>query len=218
MSSFIRLIKITKKKAIYQNSSSGKWLSLKKSLIVPKLYNTYNVVMEKDKKIATELISMMKKDQAMRKKWAESGFDSNKYDSKVDETNEKRIKEITDKTGWPAISAVGKEASTAAWLLVQHAGNNPSFQKTILQKMKKLPKKEVDQKQIAKLEDRIRLLEGKKQLYGTSFNINLKTKKLTVGPIYDIKNIDKRRKKLGLDSFEAHKKRAIESYQKFQKE
>ncbi len=173
---------------------------------------------ENNKKITTELISMMKKDQAMRKIWAESGFNSDKYDSRIDEINEKRMKEIVDKIGWPTISMVGKEASTAAWLLVQHAGDNPSFQKMILQKMKRLPKKEVDQKQIAKLEDRIRLLEGKKQLYGTSFNIDLKTKKLIIDPIYDIKNIDKRRKKLGLDSFEAHKKRAFESYKEFQLE
>lgn len=160
----------------------------------------------------------MKKDQAMRKKWAESGFNSDKYDPEIDEINEKRIKEIVDEIGWPTISMVGEEASTAAWLLVQHAGGNPSLQKKILQKMKRLPKKEVDQKQIAKLEDRIRLLEGKKQLYGTSFNIDLKTKKLTVDPIYDIKNIDKRRKKFGLDSFEAHKKRAFKSYSELQKE
>ena len=173
---------------------------------------------DKYKKIKKELLSMMEKDQKMRKKWAESGFDADKYDSKIDEVNKKRIKEIVDDIGWPKINAVGEEASTAAWLLVQHAGSNPSFQKMILQKMKQLPKKEVDQKQIAKLEDRIRLLEGKKQLYGTSFNIDLKTKKLTVDPIYDIKNIDKRRKKLGLDSFEAHKKRAFESYKEFQEE
>lgn len=174
--------------------------------------------MKKNKKIATELISMMEKDQAMRKRWAESGFDSAKYDSKVDAVNEKRVKEIVDKIGWPAISFIGEEASTATWLLVQHAGDNPSFQKMMLQKMKQLPKNEVDQKQIAKLEDRIRLLEGKKQLYGTSFTIDLKTKKLLVDPIYDVKNINKRRKKLDLDNFEAHKKRAFESYAKFQKQ
>ena len=84
--------------------------------------------------------------------------------------------------------------------------------------MKRLPKKEIDPRHIAKLEDRVRILEGKKQLYGTSFTIDLKTNKLTVDPIHDIKNIDKRRKKLGLDSFEAHKKRTLESFKKFKKE
>ncbi len=65
---------------------------------------------ENNKKITTELISMMKKDQAMRKIWAESGFNSDKYDSRIDEINEKRMKEIVDKIGWPTISMVGKEA------------------------------------------------------------------------------------------------------------
>ncbi len=167
--------------------------------------------------VASKLISMVKKDQEMRKKWANSGFDENKYDSSIDKKNEQQLKKIVDKIGWPTITTVGEEASTAAWLLIQHLGHNSSFQKMMLKKMKKLALKDIDQKQIAKLEDRILLLEGKPQLYGTSFNINLETKKLTVDPIYDIKNIDKRRKKMGLDSFKAHKKRAFEGYKKYQK-
>lgn len=97
--------------------------------------------MQKYEKIAKKLIEMAKKDQEMRKIWAESGFKPEKYRPEIDRVNEKKIREIVKEVGWPTISTVGKDASTAAWLLVQHAGENPSFQKTILQKMKRLPKK-----------------------------------------------------------------------------
>jgi len=106
-------------------------------------------------KFATDLISMAKKDQKMRKKWADSGFNPSKYDSTIDKANEKNIEKIVSEIGWPSINKVGKKASADAWLLVQHVGENLIFQKKMLAKMKQLPQKEVDQKQIAKLEDRI---------------------------------------------------------------
>lgn len=165
--------------------------------------------------ITKKIISLTEKDQKMRKKWAESGFDFSNYDPKLDIKNKKVVEAIVSSIGWPTSSMIGKEASDCLWVLIQHAGFDISFQKRMLGLMKNVLRGEINQKHIAKLEDRILIAEGKHQLYGTSFKIDLKTKNLTVDPIYDIKNINKRRSKMGMDSFEAQKKRAFEGYKKF---
>jgi len=165
--------------------------------------------------IAKKIISLTEKDQKMRKKWAESGFNHSKYDSTVDIENKEKIEALINEVGWPTASMIGGKASDCLWVLIQHAGFDILFQKKMLALMKNVPRGEIDQKHIAKLEDRILIAEGKPQIYGTSFKIDLKTKKLSVDPIEDIENIDKRRLKMGMDSFEAQKKRAFDGYKKF---
>ncbi len=72
--------------------------------------------------------------------------------------------------GWPTRSAVGDEASSAAWLLVQHADGNPAFQLTALRLMAPLaPKGEIDPRNFAMLTDRIELKFSGRQRYGTQW-------------------------------------------------
>jgi translation initiation factor 6 (eIF-6) len=93
---------------------------------------------------------------------------------------------------------VGKEASHLAWLIVQHADHDVEFQEKCLKLMKqKLKEKKIDPIEVAYLTDRVRVNKGKKQIYGTQFYLN-KNGKLIPRPIYDKKNLDKRRKKLDL--------------------
>lgn len=163
-------------------------------------------------KISKLLASLVQKDQEMRRRWFESGFSADTYDKTIDEENETQLQKIVGEVGgWLKLSVFGKEAVDNAWVLVQHSPNTP-FRKEMLAKMKELPDGEVEKKRIAQIEDRIRVSEGKPQLYGTSFKIDLKTKELSYDPIEDIENVNARRASMEMDTFEEHLQRAHDSY------
>lgn len=114
----------------------------------------------------------------------------------VDRRNTQWLKNVVKRYGWPSISLVGKEGSTEAWLLVQHADLDPGFQRRCLELMAKLPEGEISKTDFAYLTDRVLLAEGKKQLYGTQFI--WVDGKFKPNPIEDEANVDKRRKAIGL--------------------
>lgn len=68
----------------------------------------------------------------------------------------------------------------------------------------KLKKELVDSRDVAYLIDRIRVNKGKKQMYGTQFFVN-KNGKFVPRPIYNKKDLNKRRKDVGLGSFASYK-------------
>ncbi|MEX2405044.1 MAG: DUF6624 domain-containing protein [Candidatus Paceibacterota bacterium] len=150
-------------------------------------------------------------DQNMRRVWSEHDFSLDHYDAQIDKQSESLVEKVLEKIGWPKQSQYGKNTPEELWVLVQHL-QDIEIQKRALKEMRKLLPDEIDPKLIAKTTDRILIREGKKQLYGTSFNINLEDNTLSVDPIEDSKNINKRRKELGLDTFEEQKKRAFDSF------
>jgi hypothetical protein len=139
--------------------------------------------------IAAEMIAMSERDQAMRK--------SGQWDANVDVENTRRMQEIVEEIGWPTISKVGEHASHMAWLLVQHADHDRAFQKKCLELMRALPADEVQPSNIAYLEDRVRVGEGRPQLYGTQFYAD-EHGQFGPSPIEDPENVDQRRASVGL--------------------
>lgn len=82
----------------------------------------------------------------------------------MDARHTSRMKEIVAAYGWPGYSIVGKDASSAAWLLVQHADSDPEFQRRILTLIEPLVKSgEVKASHYAYLWDRTH----EPQRYGT---------------------------------------------------
>lgn len=128
--------------------------------------------------------------------------DDAKWDASLDRLHTKALQELVTAFGWPTISRVGADASVAAWLLVQHADENLAFQKLCLQLMKSEPLTEVQQWNIALLEDRILVSEGKLQIYGSQFHKDKSTGKMIPWPIADAAQLDSRRKQVGLRPFE----------------
>jgi len=107
------------------------------------------------------------------------------------------MKKIITKYGWPTISKVGELASNEAWLLVQHCDHDIKFQKSCLKILKKeVGAGEVSIKNVAYLDDRVRMNSGKPQLYGTQIIRNIKN----VRPyrILNPEKVDERRKRIGL--------------------
>ena len=126
------------------------------------------------------------------------------------ENNKNELKSIVEEIGWPTISKVGEKASSYAFLIVQHC-HDLDFKKHCLSLMKKENNSEVSKSKIALLTDRILVDEGKPQIYGTQFkNVNnIPTKPY---PIRDRKNVDVRRKEMGLEPLEIYAKDIKECY------
>jgi len=139
-----------------------------------------------------EIIDMAKKDREMRLQYSETG----KLDEQLDKSNTEKLKEIVSQIGWPTISKVGVDASYEAWLLIQHSPDI-DFQKQCLELMKQEKDGEIDKENIAYLEDRIRVREGKKQIYGTQY-IRENGKRVLL-PIEDPQKADHLRREMGID-------------------
>ncbi len=147
--------------------------------------------------IAGELDVMAQADQAMR-----TGIHEGKLGNpKIDEQNTKRMKEIVAEIGWPTISKVGKTASYNAWVLVQHADHDVPFQAYCLQLLKEAPPYDIDPENLAYLEDRVRVNQGRPQLYGTQFD-QIDNQHVPY-PIEDIYDVDARRAAFGMKSLQA---------------
>lgn len=163
---------------------------------------------EKFRAIIADLKSMVEVDQAMRNRCTDN---PDEWDETVDHRNTKRLKAIVDEIGWPSISKVGHDGSSNAWLLIQHADHDPDFQKICLKLMKSEPEGEVSKQNIAYLEDRIAVGEGRPQIYGTQFHQDADGQ-LEPQPIEDVGKVDERRKDMGLETLDEYKKHMQEIY------
>lgn len=150
--------------------------------------------------LARKILKMFNTDQKARF----SDTDPKKI-KQIDINNTKRLKEIIDKQGYPTIDKIGVEASDALWLLIQHADLDRGFQIKCLELMKKIPDGGIKKKNIAYLEDRVRVGTGQPQLYGTQF-YRREDGKLVLRDIEDIENVDQRRSEMDLDTLEEYKK------------
>jgi hypothetical protein len=119
-----------------------------------------------------------------------------------DLANQQALKALLPPEGWFRVSIYGKDAARAAFLIVQHAVNNPALMRTVLAKMTVLlPLKEVDGEDYALLYDRVALIGHKPQRYGSQVRcVNGK-----VGPddLEDPAHVDARRNAVGMKETEA---------------
>ena len=87
---------------------------------------------------------------------------------RVHNENADQLELMIEQHGWPTELEVGKEASHAAWLIVQHAISKSDFQIKIFNILK--ANKHCDEIKLAHLEDRINIFQGKPQRFGTQFD------------------------------------------------
>ena len=160
------------------------------------------------KAIADEILKMSEADQKMRM--------SGQWDSSIDVANTQRMKELVEQIGWPTRSKVGKHASEMAWLLVQHADHDRAFQQTCLSLMKAQAAGEVSPANMAYLEDRVRVGEGRPQVYGTQFYAD-EAGNIGPRPIEDPDHVDERRKAVGLQPLSAYAREVEQFYQEHPK-
>ena len=150
-----------------------------------------------DAALRRELLAMCEVDQKVR-----HGFGSRMSAETVarmqavDARHVSRMKAIVAKHGWPGRSLVGDDGSHAAWLLVQHADH--AFMAQCLPLMKRaVAAGQAFGKDYLYLLDRVRMQEGKPQIYGTQFTIAADGR-LVLHPIEDAEHVDERRRMVGL--------------------
>jgi hypothetical protein len=125
--------------------------------------------------------------------------------NKADSTNLSEIEFVINKYGWPSPKQVGYKANQTIFLVIQHA--NIAAQKEYLPIMRKAVKeKKALPKDLALLEDRVAMRDGKKQIYGSQIGIDKESKTYYLYPVIDVDNIDTRRAEVGLGSIASYLK------------
>jgi Family of unknown function (DUF6624)/PQQ-like domain len=159
-------------------------------------------MMEEDQKFRTRLDEVEKKYGPNSKELAALW----KEQAEIDNRLLKRLEEIIGQYGWPGRSLVGADASLAAFLIIQHA--DYEYQKKYFPLIKEAMKKgEIRPQDVALLEDRILMREGKKQIYGSQLTRNDATGKYELWPVEDEENLDNRRASVGLEPIAEYLKR-----------
>lgn len=115
----------------------------------------------------------------------------------TDRRNTKWLARAVRRHGWPGVAAVGAEAAHAAWLLAQHADRRPHLQRTFLEALRgAVAAGDADRKDLAYLEDRVRVNAGRPQLYGTQYGMAGGV--FGPRPIEDPDRLEERRAEAGL--------------------
>ncbi len=116
-----------------------------------------------------------------------------------------KVEDIIKNYGWLGKNRIGEKANQTLWLVIQHAELETQ------EKYLPLLKKSVDDGEsqgwhYAFLKDRILMRNNKKQIYGTQAKWNKDSLRMEIYQIEDIKNVNNRRKKLGLETVEEYAK------------
>lgn len=168
-----------------------------------------------NEQLRAELEQMFEADQVVRKEAMEivqeHGPSSPQYEEirkrgqKLDRRHTARLIEIVEEHGWPGRSLVGEGACQGAFLVLQHA--DLETQKKYLPLLREATEAgEVKSTALPLLEDRVRILEGKKQIYGSQVSRHADGR-VELWPIEDEARVDERRASVGLEPLAAYLQR-----------
>jgi hypothetical protein len=152
--------------------------------------------------VKTELLQILKDDQEPKEAF-HAIQDQHKKDSikeigvELEKKNLVKVKAILKKYGWLGSEQVGREANSALFLVIQHA--DIATQEEYLPLMRKaVAEGKAYSTQLALLEDRVALRQGKRQIYGSQIGQDEKTGESYVLPLADPEHVDQRRRSVGL--------------------
>jgi hypothetical protein len=156
----------------------------------------------RNEELRRELLAMVARDRHVRANLIRRGVLHGGYHQEmaaVHVQNATRLKEILPEHGWPVAALVGDDGAEAAWLIVQHAIGDPPFQRQCLRLLQDAAESGgVPLWQAAMLEDRIRMFEGRPQIYGTQLETDSDG---SVRPylLEDPETVEERRRRIGLE-------------------
>ncbi len=157
------------------------------------------------KSIAQKIIDLRNADLALRDKLVQNGQLGEGYHQEMEalhHQNTEAINEIIEAIGYPTIDKVGKAASEATWLIVQHSIGQPKFMKKCAHSLAiAVDENKADPKDLAYLTDRIAVLEGIPQLYGTQFDWD-ENGTLSPAQLDEFTKVNERRKSIGLNTLD----------------
>lgn len=148
--------------------------------------------------------------------WQKKQMDSiNALQAIIDKENTTWLKSKITKYGWLGFKEVGEEGDAIAWLIVQHADLDTSFQIFALKLLKyQVEINNTNKSNFAYLTDRICVNTNQKQIYGTQFNSVVRDSIGSVidaisRPIKDVEKLDSLRQSVGLPPFQKYKEQFI---------
>jgi len=148
--------------------------------------------------IKNELEFIHARDQKTR-----TSGDSVEYVFYIDSCNLAYVESLVKKYGWPGKSFVGAMGNYTVWLVIQHA--DLEIQEKYFPLMNEsVAKGESRSQDLALLEDRILMRQGKKQIYGSQVTFNNTTGDQELWPIEDEMNVNVRRSNVGLEPIEEY--------------
>jgi len=157
------------------------------------------------KSIAKKIIALKNADLALRDKLIQSGKLSEGYNEEMKALHNKNAKilnDIIDTIGYPTIDKVGKKASEATWLVIQHSIGQPEFMKKCVALLERaVNENNADLKNLAYLTDRVLVFEGKPQQYGTQFDWD-ENGELSPNLFDNLHKVNERRKSIALNTLE----------------
>ena len=165
------------------------------------LASAHLIAAQSNPALRDELLQMRDRDQAIRDKCAngtaeEQGKCLIDSADEVDRPNTKRINEILYASGFPLVAQVGSDGVKAFVLLMQHSGDIELRKKSQSGMKRAFKDKVLSANEYTNFVDRLLVDQGKLQIYGANFTA--KDNKLVMSPVKDPKNLDKRRKAIGL--------------------
>ncbi len=149
--------------------------------------------------IKKQLDLIHERDQKTRK-----GIDSASYIKLIDSTNLLQVETLISKYGWLGKSFVGAKGNNTIFLVIQHS-DLKTQEKYFPMMQKSVDISESRPSDLALLQDRILMRQGKNQIYGSQVVFN-KTGGQEFYPIEDEKNVNQRRAKVGLQPIEEYAK------------
>jgi hypothetical protein len=151
--------------------------------------------------LAERLIAMLALDTSVRTRLAASGALRDGYHPEMQAVHEANASQLDGllQGVWPSRGDVGEDGQEAAWIIVQHAIGRPEFQRRYLAILRAAADAgRANRQHAAMLEDRISILEGRRQRFGTQFDWD-EAGQMSPAPIDDPDAVDTRRAPMGLE-------------------
>jgi len=116
---------------------------------------------------------------------------------RVDSTNLLLVSKILDERGWQGADTIGQIGNTTLFLVIQHS-DLPVQERYLPMMRAAVANGNAEPSDLALLEDRVALGQGKKQIYGSQIGQDNDTGEYYVLPLEDPDHVDERRASVGL--------------------
>jgi hypothetical protein len=126
-----------------------------------------------DPQLLEELSVRVERDQEARKKWLAAPKNEALAQSvdAIDAANLAWLRQLVSEKGFPTAAQVGYDGVHFAWVLLQHADQDPNLQSGLLPTMeKRFAVGELAANDLARITDRVLKAAGQPQRYGTQFD------------------------------------------------